>query len=250
MTEAELLTACRSRIDDDRPRHMLADWYDENGDSARAEFIRVQCEISTIAAYAPRVSSSRMSNGELVRREEKLIETNWPQWIVPIAEAAGVKLITGRLKMRRNINVFRNAVWTSSHGGVCHESFDTTKQRDQFVPTFTWEMSRGLIEKMSCLAADWVKFGPALWRISALKEVKLVDKHPRQIYTAHRAMGFSPPYRWALEDGVHDAESREYTIPDELTEEYWLDYGNFATEKLAKEALSEACLRYAASASS
>src|SRR5215216_6655639 len=38
-----LLAAIIAHPDEDTPRLMYADWLDENGDPARAEFIRLQC---------------------------------------------------------------------------------------------------------------------------------------------------------------------------------------------------------------
>jgi uncharacterized protein (TIGR02996 family) len=46
MTEASLLAAIRDEPDDDLPRLAYADWCEERGDGARAEFIRVQVELS------------------------------------------------------------------------------------------------------------------------------------------------------------------------------------------------------------
>src|SRR5579885_46194 len=45
MTDADaLLVAVLAAPDDDAPRLIYADWLDEHGEPARAEFIRVQCE--------------------------------------------------------------------------------------------------------------------------------------------------------------------------------------------------------------
>lgn len=41
-----LLAAILANPDEDTPRLMFADWLDEHGDSPRAEFIRVQCELA------------------------------------------------------------------------------------------------------------------------------------------------------------------------------------------------------------
>jgi uncharacterized protein (TIGR02996 family) len=41
-----LLAAARAEPDDDTTRLVLPDWLEEHGDSARAEFIRVQCELA------------------------------------------------------------------------------------------------------------------------------------------------------------------------------------------------------------
>lgn len=47
MTDQEqaFLAAVIARPDDDLPRLVMADWLDERGESERAEFIRVQCEL-------------------------------------------------------------------------------------------------------------------------------------------------------------------------------------------------------------
>lgn len=45
-TERSLLDAVLERPDDDWPRGIMADWYDENGQPERAEFIRVQIELA------------------------------------------------------------------------------------------------------------------------------------------------------------------------------------------------------------
>lgn len=44
-TDAALLRAVLSAPDDDLPRLVIADWWDENGQPERAEFCRVQCEM-------------------------------------------------------------------------------------------------------------------------------------------------------------------------------------------------------------
>src|SRR5689334_1385738 len=59
--------------DDDAPRLIYADWLDERGDAARAEFIRVQCQLcdTTLAA------EERM---RLERRERSLLRKHRGQW--------------------------------------------------------------------------------------------------------------------------------------------------------------------------
>jgi uncharacterized protein (TIGR02996 family) len=42
-----LLDDCKRRPDEDHPRLILADWLEDHGDSARAEFIRLQCRQGT-----------------------------------------------------------------------------------------------------------------------------------------------------------------------------------------------------------
>jgi uncharacterized protein (TIGR02996 family) len=52
--ERSLLLGVRNNLDDNNPRLVYADWLEENGEPERAEFIRVQCELSTIAAVQNR----------------------------------------------------------------------------------------------------------------------------------------------------------------------------------------------------
>jgi uncharacterized protein (TIGR02996 family) len=40
------LRAIGAAPEDDAPRLVYADWLDDRGDAARAEFIRVQCELA------------------------------------------------------------------------------------------------------------------------------------------------------------------------------------------------------------
>ena len=49
-TQAAFIAAIRANPEDDLPRLVYADWLEENGDAARAEFIRVQCRLSQIEA--------------------------------------------------------------------------------------------------------------------------------------------------------------------------------------------------------
>src|SRR5687768_2731314 len=43
-----LLAAIRANPEEDPPRLVFADWLDENGDPGRAEFVRLQCELSRL----------------------------------------------------------------------------------------------------------------------------------------------------------------------------------------------------------
>ncbi len=62
---------------DDGPRLIYADWLDENGDPARAEFIRVQCRLATADEDAP-------ERRDLQRREYELLADHWGDWAAPL----------------------------------------------------------------------------------------------------------------------------------------------------------------------
>src|SRR5262252_3159682 len=66
------------RPDDDVPRLVYADWLDEHGDPARAEFIRLQCQFDQKEEVYPR---ARL----LSQREEELLETNRERFLGPLA---------------------------------------------------------------------------------------------------------------------------------------------------------------------
>jgi uncharacterized protein (TIGR02996 family) len=63
-----LVRAVLAAPEDDAPRLVFADWCDENGDSERGEFIRLQ--IATLR------SSAKPS-----RREYRLFNDNWTRWV-------------------------------------------------------------------------------------------------------------------------------------------------------------------------
>jgi uncharacterized protein (TIGR02996 family) len=75
-TEAGLLAAVFAEPHDDAPRLVYADWLDEHGDEhdrARAEFIRLQCEIARLDEDDP-------GYAELARRQSRLWNRNARRW--------------------------------------------------------------------------------------------------------------------------------------------------------------------------
>jgi uncharacterized protein (TIGR02996 family) len=85
MTDREaFLRAIRAHPDDDTPRLIYADWLDEHGDPAQAEFVRLQIELEPIRDQLdqPRVR-------ELAERESILLATHGHDWLGPAAELVG-----------------------------------------------------------------------------------------------------------------------------------------------------------------
>ena len=52
-TDTAFLRTILADPDDDAPRLIYADWLDENGDSDRAEFIRLQVRLASYAGTDP-----------------------------------------------------------------------------------------------------------------------------------------------------------------------------------------------------
>jgi uncharacterized protein (TIGR02996 family) len=74
--EQGLLDDIREHPDDDVPRLVCADWYEENGQAERAEFIRVQVQLAR-APFGP-------GSPALRRRAAELLKKNGRQWRAPL----------------------------------------------------------------------------------------------------------------------------------------------------------------------
>jgi uncharacterized protein (TIGR02996 family) len=76
--------AIRANPDDDTPRLVYADWLDENGDAARAEFIRVQ---RALAKLPDDERKNRKLRATLESRQKALLRANRKKWIAPFRAA-------------------------------------------------------------------------------------------------------------------------------------------------------------------
>jgi uncharacterized protein (TIGR02996 family) len=73
-----ILSAILEAPDDDAPRLVYADWLEEHGDEARADFIRVQLELARVPDYEPGWI-------ELRRREQALLAEHGQGWRQEVA---------------------------------------------------------------------------------------------------------------------------------------------------------------------
>jgi len=132
-----LLNACRADPVSDLPRLVLADWLDEHDDPARAEFLRVQCELARPSLDTERIATLKL-------RERALIDANWRAWAGGLHEVC--------------------CDWMADDAPIDHETAvaryergaglrPTTRPRptlspvirdDPFLP-LPWTMSRGLL---------------------------------------------------------------------------------------------------------
>ncbi len=74
-----LWAAIRANPADDTPRLVYADWLQEHGDEARAEFIRVQCALARIG---PDRRKHRKERPTLEARQQKLLRAHY-EWAAP-----------------------------------------------------------------------------------------------------------------------------------------------------------------------
>jgi uncharacterized protein (TIGR02996 family) len=73
------LRAILDNPDDDTPRLVYADWLDENGESERAEFIRVQCRLA-------RTGSNDPGRRSLREEKDRLRDQHLAKWLGALAE--------------------------------------------------------------------------------------------------------------------------------------------------------------------
>src|SRR4051812_32144220 len=81
-TVKDWMKAILAAPDDDAHRLVFADWLDDQGQSDRAEFIRAQCALASMAGDDPR-------RPELTRREEALLDRYAKEWKKEVAAWAG-----------------------------------------------------------------------------------------------------------------------------------------------------------------
>ncbi len=82
--ELALLRGVEAAPDDDLPRLVYADWLDEHGRHARAEFIRVQCELASIERRLPGITMEERHvewprRRELVRTQREMLSAKTPE---------------------------------------------------------------------------------------------------------------------------------------------------------------------------
>src|SRR5438046_1084093 len=72
---------------DDGPRLVFADWLEEQGDTDRSEFIRLQCE----RARLPPVKAANPHRRRLSERSDKLCKPHRDRWRAELPSLPGVK---------------------------------------------------------------------------------------------------------------------------------------------------------------
>src|SRR5438552_18436242 len=114
--EANFLAAIRESPDDDAVRLIFADWLEEQGDTDRAEFIRVQVERAGLHEDDPRTQ-------DLLDREQELLALHREVWV------GGLDEIVEEVEFQRGLpeKVVVKAKDFEKHGG---RLFDNTAVRE------------------------------------------------------------------------------------------------------------------------
>src|SRR5262249_29567986 len=81
--EQSFLADIRANPEDDTPRLVYADWLDDHNEAARAEFIRLQCELAILPEDDPR-------RPPLKQRAEELRKAHGTRWRRQLPRAGGL----------------------------------------------------------------------------------------------------------------------------------------------------------------
>jgi uncharacterized protein (TIGR02996 family) len=96
--EAAFLGAIAARYEDDSVRLVFADWLDERGETSRAEFLRLQCELATEAISEERRRTLRL-------RECEILDANWTSWLadfkLPVEDVEFERGLISRMRLSR-----------------------------------------------------------------------------------------------------------------------------------------------------
>ena len=220
-----LLQTCKESPDDDTPRLVLADWLEDHGDTARAEFIRVQCELGKL----PGADAQRPS---LERREQRLLKQHENDWLGPLRGLAGTRTRT----------MLDPTTWLFRRGLL----WVRLQARKAF-------LGRGMLAAVRCGAWDWVetlhlmgvtdRIAARLAQSALLQQLSFLDLRANGIGDAGiAALASSPNLRNLLRLDLRDNEIRGFGAAALLNSPYLekliylnLDqnWGIGATEKTA-----------------
>jgi uncharacterized protein (TIGR02996 family) len=153
-----LQTEARLRPNDDVPRLVLADWLEEHGDetdAARAELIRIQCQLAHLRAGG-------RADSDLEWRERSLWWQHVETWLGPIYDAssgfhfdrglATIDLEGDRVTDTRLETLFASPAW------AWVERLNLTKARAGLLAEL---LHSPAVSRLSCLSIDG---GEDLWR--------------------------------------------------------------------------------------
>lgn len=200
-----LLQGVLDAPDDDAPRLVFADWLEEQGETQRAELIRVQCRIAYLEAEGAGRLLSPLLDLEYVplkRRERELLKGHRLTWLPPACMA---------LESQRA-------------GDACQ-----------------WH--RGFVESVSCTLAAWLEHGPAVVQCQPVREVRATDREPyhnaagcwlweREGAITAAGQSVLPQFLFERLTGDIDINNRN-------------SWRTYATREAALAALSAACIAWA-----
>jgi uncharacterized protein (TIGR02996 family) len=203
--ERGLLADVIANPGDDFPRLVYADWCEDNGREARAEFIRVQCEVAGIRPGEWCVNGPR-DDGEPT-------------------SGCDCRRCT-RLRRERELLVARENEWTPDPFSRLGVTIDR------------WGWRRGFIGDVRLPCHAWMSHGRALADAAPLELVQLSDRGPLEMRNAETLV---VDWSWVSEDAT--GRYPQAVLPPALYR--LLPRPSYPTEGEAMIGLSVACLAWA-----
>lgn len=157
MSDGErLLRAILEEPGDDARRLVYADWLEEQGQDARAEFVRVQMEFAGLICRQPGAKKGDYCNDTLCRHcslEHRAVVLEggaaWnPEWAANAARFHGLP------------DGFRKAVIEGAES--------------------SYEVRRGFVTSVRCPLAAWLEHAEAICRAHPVERVEISDREPHQ----------------------------------------------------------------------
>lgn len=217
MTDGEaLLAAILDAPDDDTPRLVYADWLSENGDEARAEFIRVQVELAQVNAERSQAAPTSSRDGSLWAKQN-------------------------RLRAReRELFAHRCQEWFPNH---TNGEFKWCAGNEQWDRNGCW-FTRGLVSEIRLPLAAWEQHAVEIWSRQPVTKCVLTDRVPEPY----------PQFAEHTWSRSTNGAADEHTLPDDIffaldkfkpshVPNDFNDWRDYPAPELALDALSRAaCL--------
>ena len=146
LDDFSFLRSIRENPADDGPRLVYADWLEENGQTIKAEFIRIQCDLA-------RLKPRQRGRGPLSRRLQHLLKHHWRGLF---GELAGLirERLDGTLEQRAE-----------------------TYGRYRRVRGIDVEIKRGFIDAIEISVTDFARYGAALLRQSVVDHLCILGAY-------------------------------------------------------------------------
>jgi uncharacterized protein (TIGR02996 family) len=154
----------------DWPRLVYADWLEEHGEGARAEFIRVQCE------------AHQLQHGPGKHADHPEAEKN----CVLCAR------LTALRRRERELLESHRREWTNLVPGYVTDAWALDEPRPPYVYGARVQYRRGFVASITCTAADWLAHADAITAATPLEEVTLTNRPdliPAVLYGSYSIAG-------------------------------------------------------------
>ena len=159
MTDRErFLAAICAEPAEDLHRLVYADWLEDQGESDRAAFIRVQVELAPWESKSSSFEPPHLP--ALRRRERQLLKAHFGEWTDPLPEELVTKPCESCLEQSPDWET--NAV-------ECRRCDSTGLVLDED----RVEFRRGFVEELAPPAALWIEHGDAILKANPIREVRL-----------------------------------------------------------------------------